>query len=138
MNIGYDDEDMQKRLKEAFTKLVPEAIKRGMTNACLIVEGEAKDICPVDDGILRASITHAVSDDGSEGEIGTAVEYAPYVHEGTGIYATEGHGRQTPWTYCDAEGKFHTTEGQKPQPFLRDAAESKRDEILKCFEGELK
>ena len=115
---------------------LPEAINRRLDRACQIVENEAKTNCPVNDGVLRASITHQVED--SKGVIGTNVEYAPYVHEGTGIYAKDGQGRQAvPWTYKDAEGKYHSTEGQKPQPFLQDALDNNHEKILQCFEGVL-
>lgn len=41
-------------------------------------EGYAKQICPVDTGNLRNSITHRQEGDDTE-VIGSAVEYAPYV-----------------------------------------------------------
>lgn len=115
---------------------LPEAINRRLDRACQIVENEAKTNCPVDDGVLRASITHQVED--NKGVIGSNVEYAPYVHEGTGLYAKDGQGRQAvPWTYKDAEGKYHSTKGQKPQPFLQDALDNNHEKILQCFEGVL-
>lgn len=111
---------------------LPDVISQRLDMACQIVENDAKENCPVDDGVLRASITHQVSD--NTGVIGTNVEYAPYVHEGTGIYAKGGQGRQSvPWTYKDAEGKYHKTQGQKPNPFLQDALDSNHDKILECF-----
>lgn len=48
-------------------------------------EAVAKRLCPVDTGRLRASITHRLGRD-SEGlfvDVGTDVEYAPYVELGT-------------------------------------------------------
>ena len=44
-------------------------------------EGYAKLKCPVDTGTLRKSITHRVVEDAVQ--IGTNVEYAPYVEFGT-------------------------------------------------------
>lgn len=90
-----------------------------LERACLVVENEAKINCPVDTGQLRSSITHEVHD--QVGEVGTNVEYAPYVEYGTGLFAADGNGRQTPWVYPDAEGQFHYTVGQHPQPFLEPA-----------------
>lgn len=52
------------------------------------VENAAKERCPVDEGRLRSSITHTVTV--SPGKVtvrvGSPLEYAVYVHEGTGIY----------------------------------------------------
>lgn len=49
----------------------------------LVAEGAAKRLCPVDTGRLRNSITHALIGDEDAVAIGTNVEYAIYVHEGT-------------------------------------------------------
>ena len=116
----------------------PQAILRALNDACQIVENSAVEKCPVHDGILRASITHQVGqEDGAYvGAIGSNVEYAPYVHEGTGLYAKDGNGRKdVPWWYKDASGAWHSTSGQKPQPFLQDAIDENMDNILMPFGG---
>lgn len=48
--------------------------------------------CPVDEGRLRSSLAMEVrtSSDAVVGRVGTNVQYALYVHEGTGIYAGKG------------------------------------------------
>ena len=135
MNIAFDDKEVNKKLDKIISKLLPDAIRQGLEEACLIVESGAKKNCNVDDGVLRSSITHEVEN--NEGIIGTNVEYAPYYHEGTGIYAIEGNGRQTPWTYCDAKGEFHTTKGQKPKQFLKKAVDENKNRIINCFENKL-
>ncbi len=67
------------------------ALKRGMTNAVIFMEGMVKKYTPVGkSGQLRASFTHKVNASGSEGEIGTNKEYAPYVEFGTGVYIGKG------------------------------------------------
>lgn len=48
-----------------------------------MAESYAKQICPVDTGNLRNSITHSTEDEGHTVVIGTNVEYAPYVELGT-------------------------------------------------------
>lgn len=111
----------------------PLSVYSGIEKACQLVENEAKRNCPTDDGILKASIHHVVKENAYEGVVGTNVEYAPYVHEGTGIYAKNGNGRQTPWKYQDAKGQWHTTQGQKSNPFLQNAADSNYQNILDCF-----
>lgn len=107
-----------------------------LNKACILVENDAKKKCPVDKGYLRNSITHEV--EGKEAVVGTNTEYAPYVEIGTGIFSSEGTGRQTKWSYQDAEGHWHTTIGQKPQPFLHPALNENRDKIIQLFQEEIK
>ena len=114
-------------------KLKPADLKEALNESCLLVENTAKENCPVDSGQLRNSITSNVS--GETGEVGTNVEYAPYVEYGTGVYNS---GRLTPWSYQDASGEWHTTTGQKPQPFLVPALDSNRDKILNIFKEKVK
>lgn len=137
MRASCDIDDVLSALKEITESLMPAAIRRGMEKACLKIEASAREKAPADKGRLRASIKSEVKTSGEiEGHIFSTAEYAPYVHEGTGIYAE--NGRQTPWVYKTADGKFYTTRGQKPCPFLRDALAQNRGEILKSFKGELK
>ena len=112
-----------------------QCLKQGMEKACLVVERDAKKNCPVDVGRLRDSIEHDVDvqDSTIEGYVGTNVEYAPYVHEGTGIYTTGG--RNTPWFYYD-DGKLIRTVGQQAQPFLQDAVDSNSSKIAKLIGSE--
>lgn len=110
-------------------------ISKALNRACLVVENEAKRLCPVDTGDLRNSITHEVHND--VGIVGTNKEYAPYVEFGTGIFAVEGNGRDTPWSYQDDKGEWHTTVGQKPQPFLETAIQTKKKLVIKEFNDEI-
>ena len=132
--------EIQININRIITEALPDAIRAGMEDALQTVENKACEKCPVNDGILRASIVHQQYQDSNhfKGDVGSNVEYAPYVHEGTGIYAREGHGRQTPWSYCDAAGVWHTTKGQKSQPFLQQALDDCLDIIPRCFEGRLR
>ena len=114
---------------------VPMAIAKGLENACLVVERSAKSNAPVRTGNLRSSITHKVSTGSLEGVIGTAIDYAPYVEIGTGIYSSMGGGRQGGWKYVDAEGNGHFTMGSRPQPFMKPAMDTNLSAILRCFEG---
>lgn len=115
-----------------------EAIMRGIQKACVRVEVDAKVNCPVDDGTLRASITHELKPSELKGVVGTGVEYAPYVEFGTGVYSSKGGGRGTPWSYQDASGAWHTTVGQRPQPFMLPALEDNRDKIIKDIKDSVK
>jgi len=112
-------------------------IENVLTKTAIAIENDAKTYCPVGDtGLLRASITHEVKDD--EATIGTNVEYAPYVEIGTGIYSSQGDGRQTPWCYQDAEGEWHYTNGQLPQPYLMPALQGNRSTLYKYLMEELR
>lgn len=136
--IIWDDREVQKSLDNLIAGGLNKYLLRGMKKACGICEREVKQNCPVDDGTLRKSITHWIEEeaDGVMGYIGTNVEYAPYVHYGTGIYAVNGDGRkEVPWKYQTADGKWHTTSGQKPNPFMQKAIDAKQGEVLECFEG---
>ncbi len=83
-----NNSEFQKSVENAKNYIV-ELVERNMTEACLVVESQAKQDCPVDMGVLRASITSETEVTSSEivGRIGSNLEYAPYVHNGTGIYA---------------------------------------------------
>ncbi len=125
--------EVKLNLDKVIEKLLPEAIAKGLELGSQIVENDAKRNAPVNDGVLRASITHEVDKENGIAVIGSNVEYGMYVHEGTGIY-TE-NGRQTPWMYTTADGETYTTVGQKPNPFLQDAIDSNIDNILRQFEN---
>lgn len=132
-----DNNDFVKSLQDATFQIVADTAKK-MNRACLIVEGTAKQKCPVDEGVLRASITSEVEvgEMAITGRIGSNLEYAPYVHNGTGIYAKDGNGRKTPWGYRVKSGKYkgyHVTRGQKPHPFLEDAKLEKRSAVERAL-----
>lgn len=115
-------------------------VNQAMEQACILVENEAKIKCPVDNGLLRNSITHYIEDNPNEliGVVGTNIEYAPYVEFGTGIYSSLGNGRQDRWKYKDAKGEWHSTIGQHPQPYLQPALEENRRKIEKMFKEQIK
>lgn len=74
MEITVDNTDAVKGgLKSAFA--------RALERIGLQAEGYAKDLCPVDTGNLRNSITH--TSDGKAAYIGTNVTYGKYVELGT-------------------------------------------------------
>lgn len=109
---------------------------KGVEKALTVIEADAKRECPVDDGRLRSSITHTVesTNEQARGRVGTNVEYGPYVHEGTGIYARNGNGRKKGWAFKHPKtGEVIFTRGQKPKPFLRDAMDKNQDKIANIF-----
>lgn len=93
-------------------------VKRIVVSTAQLIQSTAKALAPVDDGALRDSIEMELLQDGLTAKVTVGVEYAVYVNFGTGIYAKEGDGRKTPWTYySDKLGRFVTTRGQRPQEF---------------------
>ena len=133
MGVSVDGSEVIIQLDNISSNILPDAIRKALEQSCLIVEGDAKTKCPVDSGQLRQSINHKVED--NAGWVSTNVEYAPYVEIGTGIYSSEGGGRQTPWVYQDASGEWHRTSGSKPQPFMKPALEQNTSKIIDQFKG---
>jgi HK97 gp10 family phage protein len=112
------------------------ATDEALETACAMVERDAKILCPVGMGELRNSITYEVED--GVGAVGSNLEYAPYVHQGTGIYAIHGDGRKDRWSYQDAEGNWHSTIGQQPNPFLQRALDMNQEAITKMIQQKVR
>jgi HK97 gp10 family phage protein len=74
-------ERLQKAMKKA-PALIAEELATAVRDLVLLVEAEAKKLCPVDTGKLRASITPVI-ESWAAGYVGTNTEYAPYVEYGT-------------------------------------------------------
>ena len=110
-------------------------IEEALGTCCAVVEKSAKQKAPKDTGALRRSITSKV--EGTQGIIFTPLEYAPYVEYGTGLFAESGGRKDVPWNYQDDEGKWHSTSGQKPQPFMRPALEENKALIKQILKEEL-
>ena len=102
-----------------------------MGKACALVEKEAKFNAPKDTGALRRSISSKVEVEGKEviGTVFTPLEYAPYIEYGTGLFAESGGRKDVPWDYQDDKGEWHTTSGQKPQPFMRPALNENKENV---------
>lgn len=78
-----------------------------------MAESYAKQLCPVDTGNLRNSITHTTEDEGHTVVIGTSVYYAPFVELGT--------------------NKPH----REPRPYLRPAIENHTEQYKGVLQAEL-
>lgn len=129
--------EFKSNLKEVL-KGSQEAIERAAEIIGGMAESYAKELCPVDTGNLRNSITHTTENNGHTVVIGSAVKYAPYIELGTGIYAKgESHAKKIPWYYKDDKGKWHKTYGMKPRPYLRPAIEKHKDEYKEVLRAEL-
>ena len=101
-------------------------------------EGYAKDLCTVDTGNLRNSISHKVDPGEPAAYIGTNAEHGGYVELGTGRYATTGGG--TPkdhWVYMGDDGKWHIGKPMKPRPYLKPAVANHVGTYRNIFNDEL-
>lgn len=110
--------------------------KAALEGVGIAAEGFCKRLTPVDLGTLRNSMTHAVR--GDDVYIGSNIHYAPFVELGTGIYASDGKGRQSPWGYYDRNGKYHVTRGMKPHHMLKKAASEHTEEYKRIIEAIMK
>jgi hypothetical protein len=120
-------------------------VGRDILRRTLKVEARAVELCPVDEGRLRASIDHEVGRDrdGLYGRVGTNVNYALEVERGTGLFETNVPGvapsaskgrRITPVQakalrfVVDGDVVFaKSIKGMRPQPFLRPALRAAED-----------
>lgn len=112
-----------------------DGVRQAMGQACALVEREAKQKAPKDTGELRRSITSEVTESNGEiqGIVFTPLEYAPYVEYGTGLFAEEGGRIDVPWNYQDDKGDWHSTSGQRPQPFMRPALDENKEQIKRLL-----
>ena len=118
-----------------------EAIKQAMGKCCALVEKESKENCPKDTGELRRSIDSRIVEepDMIQGIVFSDKEYAPYVLQGTGLFAVNGDGRKdVPWHYQDDNGNWHSTSGQHPQPFMEKALDDNKDKCLNYIKQSIK
>lgn len=106
-----DDFDNLMTWMQGSKAVVQAAAERGVYRAGLLVEGDAKRLCPVDTGRLRSSITTEIKYGRNNpiASVGTNVEYAPYVEFGTGERGDQSVDHRIDWL------------GQPPHPYLRPA-----------------
>lgn len=104
-------EVVQDNSEEVATAL-SQAFDRALEKIGLTAERYAANLCPVDTGRLRNSITSTVDSGEKAAYIGSNVEYAPYVELGTSR--------------------------MKAQPFLRPAAQDHGAEYQAILEAELR
>lgn len=108
---------------------VHEVIDKTLNKAAIKVQAQAKENCPADTGKLRGSISVEKIPNGYA--VGTNVEYGVYVEFGTGTLGDPSvpHTTRKYWRYKDEKGKWHTTHGMRPRPFLLPAFNQYKDKI---------
>jgi HK97 gp10 family phage protein len=103
-----------------------EVLKTGILQAAKKVQGDAKDLAPVDTGQLRNSIQASVKEKGGKvvGKVSTNVEYAAYVEFGTG---QRGEDSPSPPKYDGQLNYRQDWTGMPAQPFLYPAAKQNEE-----------
>lgn len=111
-------------------------LKNALFKAGQQIQASAKLLCPVDTGELRNSINVVRVENGVS--IGTNCEYAIYQEFGTGSKGnpTVPHTTKKHWTYYSS-GRFYTTSGNYPQPFLQPAFISNQSNVKSIIMAEL-
>ena len=111
----------------------------------LLVQGTARknlndDPRRIDEGRLRSSIQTMITGLFAAklaGIVYTDLEYAPFVHYGTGRFGEHPSGghRLTPWVYYDEKRRtFVLTSGMRPNKFLLNAFNEHRRAMLQELE----
>jgi len=121
-------------------------IKRALTAAAIIIAEGASNIAPRRTGNLAGSIhVGKISSSGGKFEINVGIDpmeldgsvnYAPFVHNGTGIYGPKKKRivpRNSKALKIPGVGYRKSTKGQKAQPFFDDAVEKFGDKAADEF-----
>ncbi len=113
------------------------AVKKGVLKATHLVQGDAKDLCPVDEGQLRNSITAKVEETrkGVAGKIGTNVKHAPYVEFGTG---QRGEASPSPPKSDKNLSYRQDWAGMPAQPYLYPALKQNEDRVKEIVKEEIR
>lgn len=107
----------------------------------LLIQNQAKVLVPKKTRTLSRSIiivADKVGGNKAKVLIGPTVEYGKWIEFGTGIYAKDGKGRKTPWVWRTGDGRFITTRGYRPKPYMRPAFDEKREAALAEFQRVLR
>lgn len=146
MSKGISVQITENNIPEIF-KAVEEARERAMTKIGIKAEKYAKALCPVGTpesthkkgyigGTLRNSITYETVNDGnnSEVQLGSNVEYAPFVELGTGPYFVA----PPEWEeFSSKQGSGIGGGYVHPRPFIRPAILNHLDEYKQIWKDEL-
>lgn len=113
-----------------------------------LIQGEVKDLCPVDSGDLQQRIYTDVKSHQSKviGKVFTNVEYAAYVEFGTGKKGEESGGDKYPGPLSYKQDKWLVNipdvgprwiEGQPAQPFMYPALKNNEELVKKNIASDL-
>ena len=135
MNIHIDTSDVMDKLGKISENLTA-GLHIALERAGEVVRKDAVLNCAsqniADTGHLMGSIESTV--EGNSAIIGPTVDYGAYVEFGTGAQGDKSvaHTTRKSWTYYSG-GKFYTTSGQPPRPFLIPALKNNKDTIIRLI-----
>lgn len=126
------------RALDRYSNEVMKKVRRVVSETTLLLQAEARARAPVDTGDLVQSIQIRFENNGLTGIVTVGAHYAIWIEYGTGIYAKNGNGRKTPWSYYNPKfDQWVTTNGHAAQPFWFPAIDIAKDyyftEMRKLF-----
>lgn len=134
LNITGLDELIQTLGNLTDASTVDKTLMQGLMLGGKQIQATAKALCPVDTGQLRNSIE--VTEISNGVDIGTNVEYAPYVEYGTGQSGDQTKNHVT--VKKDKKtGEPYDYIGMKAQPFLYPAFEANKENVKVIAENTL-
>lgn len=129
---------------------VEKTLYQSVNKMGLFVQGEAKDLCPVDTGDLKQSIicTTVQANNKISSVISTNSDHAIFVEMGTGKkgedtpvegkYPGQLTYKQDKWKVNIPNIGVRWIEGQPAQPYLYPALKNNRDEVIRSIKEDLK
>lgn len=129
ISVGFKDFE---KTVDRFEKHIIREVKRIIAETAEKMVSQMKALAPLGDGNLKSSIDVTYAQGGLTAIIKVGAYYGIYVEFGTGIYATEGNGREEPWVYFK-NGRYYFTRGMKAQPYFYPSLEV----AMKHFKDEM-
>lgn len=114
------------------TAHITPAVRASVEAGAKMIEDRAKELCPVDTGALRDSISTEMDerDFSIQAKVAPHMPYAAYVEFGTGIRGAASAGA--------GKGPYSSTwPGQAAQPYMRPAVDESKEAIRDLFRGNL-
>lgn len=129
VSVECDASDLVRAMDNIAEELAERTLPLAMLKIASYAVDRAQEVAPNVTSRLAGSISSLTGRDGSTywAQIGSNVEYAPYVEFGTGQKGSA--------TYVDRNGESHTTDvvfrpdwkGMRPQPYIRPAVYDNMD-----------
>lgn len=113
-------------------------VTEGLSEGAKMIQSTAKRLAPVDEGQLRNSIIVQVVDTGVV-DVAATAEHAIYNEYGTGKLGDPSvpHTTKDSWVYKGSDGKFYTTHGMEPRPFMYPALQTHKDDVVRILKEHL-